>query len=182
MTVAEVKPYPLSIAAYRVLGEAGLIPENTELLYGQVYRKMSKSPLHSALVRYLARLIRAACPPEFFVDPEQPLSCADSEPEPDICVIRGKEEDFWHEHPCTAELVVEVCVTSHEYERMKLPAYAIAGVKECWLVFGVEKRIEVFSKPKDGRFSGHKTYNIADVLQSSQLPNLSVTLSHLFSR
>src|SRR5688500_16407974 len=94
MTVAEVKPYPPSIAAYRVLGEAGLIPENTELLYGQVYRKMSKSPLHSALVRYLARLIRAACPPEFFVDTEQPLSCADSEPEPDICVIRGKEEDY----------------------------------------------------------------------------------------
>jgi hypothetical protein len=32
--------WPLSVAAYRALGEAGLIPTNTELLYGLVYTKM----------------------------------------------------------------------------------------------------------------------------------------------
>jgi len=39
--------WPLSVEAYHVLGEARLIPERTELLYGFVYHKMSKSPLHS---------------------------------------------------------------------------------------------------------------------------------------
>jgi hypothetical protein len=33
--------WPLSVAAYRALGESGLIPKNTELLYGFVYKKMS---------------------------------------------------------------------------------------------------------------------------------------------
>jgi hypothetical protein len=33
--------WPLSVAAYRALGEAGLIPQNTELLYGFVYAKIS---------------------------------------------------------------------------------------------------------------------------------------------
>ena len=32
----------LSVAAYHALGEAGLIPERTELLYGFVYHKRSK--------------------------------------------------------------------------------------------------------------------------------------------
>jgi hypothetical protein len=36
--------WPLSVEAYHALGEAGLIPKNTELLYGFVYNKMSKSP------------------------------------------------------------------------------------------------------------------------------------------
>lgn len=49
--------YPLSIQAYRTLGELGLIPKNTELLHGQVYKKTSKSPLHSAMVRRLLRLL-----------------------------------------------------------------------------------------------------------------------------
>src|SRR5437016_1229810 len=32
--------WPLSVAAYHVLGEAGLIPKRTELLYGFVYHKI----------------------------------------------------------------------------------------------------------------------------------------------
>jgi len=63
--------WPLSVAAYRALGEAGVIPENTELLYGQVYQKMSKSPLHSALVRRLLKLLRQIALPGRFVTSEQ---------------------------------------------------------------------------------------------------------------
>jgi hypothetical protein len=45
--------WPLSVEAYHALGEAGLMPERTELLYGFVYHKMSKSPLHSFLVQWM---------------------------------------------------------------------------------------------------------------------------------
>src|SRR5687767_10051290 len=96
--VRGAKLWPLSIAAYHTLTEAGLIPENTELLYGFAYKKMSKSPLHSALVRRLTRLLKAACPPGFFVDSEQPITCDDSEPEPDIALVKGTEEEFWERH------------------------------------------------------------------------------------
>ena len=145
--------WPLSLAAYRALGEAGLIPKNTELLYGFVYAKMSKPPLHSALVRRLARLLTQALQPGCFVNTEQPITCEDSEPEPDLAVVRGAEEDFWHEHPHTAELIIEVCLDSHDYDRSKLPAYAAAGVKECWLVLAPDKTIEVHRQPKDGQFT-----------------------------
>ena len=50
--------WPLSVKAYHALGEMGLIPKQTELLYGQVFRKISKSPLHSGLVRRLLRLLQ----------------------------------------------------------------------------------------------------------------------------
>ena len=33
------------------------------------------------------------------------------------------------------------------YDRSKLRAYASAGVKECWLVLGREKQIEVNRQP-----------------------------------
>ena len=89
--------WPLSVAAYRALGEMGLIPKNTELLYGFVYTKMSKSPLHSLLLRRLKRMLEHALPPGYFIDSEQPLACEDSEPEPDIAVIRGSEDEFWHQ-------------------------------------------------------------------------------------
>jgi hypothetical protein len=78
--------WPLSVAAYHTLGEAGLMPKNTELLYGFVYRKKSKSPPHSALVRRILRLLQQVNPPGCLVFSEQPITCGDSEPEPDVAV------------------------------------------------------------------------------------------------
>ncbi len=73
--------WPLSLAAYRALGEAGLIPKNTELLYGFVYTKMSKSPIHSFLVARLLRLLGSVMPPTHLLRSEQPITCQNSEPE-----------------------------------------------------------------------------------------------------
>jgi hypothetical protein len=66
MTVAEQpKPverapkfWPLSIRAYHALGEMGLIPDKTELLYGQVFQKTSKSALHRLLIMRLLEIVQ----------------------------------------------------------------------------------------------------------------------------
>ncbi len=153
--------WPLSAAAYRALGEAGLIPKDTELLYGFVYRKMSKSPFHSFLVQLLHELLLRVLKPGMIVRVKQPLTCGDSEPEPDLAVVMGRNEDYRNDHPHTAELVIEVCVSSHEYDRSKLRAYAQAGVKECWLVLAPEKQIEIHRTP------GGDTYAVREMSSAS---------------
>ena len=67
--------YPLSVKAYHALGEMGFIPEQTELLYGQVFRKIPKSPFHTYLLRALLALLQAAVPKGFLVSSEQPITC-----------------------------------------------------------------------------------------------------------
>jgi Uma2 family endonuclease len=174
--------WPLSLAAYHVLGESGLIPKNTELLYGFVYTKISKSPIHSSLVARLLRLLQSVAPSNCNVRSEQPITCQDSEPEPGISVVRGAEEDFWNEHPRTAELVIEVCITSHDYDRSKLRAYASAAVKECWLVLGPEKQIEVYRQPKDGQFTEHSVHGPGGALTSTALPEFTLSLEAFFAK
>jgi len=115
--------WPLSVEAYHALGEARLIPERTELLYGFVFR--------------LA-------------------------------------------HPRTAELVIEVCVTSADYDRSKLRAYASAGVKECWLVLGREKQIEVHRQPGEGEFAERTLHSPGARLTRAALPGFTADLSKLF--
>lgn len=172
----------LSVAAYRALGEAGLIPKNTELLYGFVYTKMSKSPFHSFLVARLLRLLRPLIPATHMLRSEQPITCPDSEPEPDISVVRGTETDFLTEHPRTAELVIEVCVTSHDYDRSKLAAYAVAEVKECWLVLGPEQKIEVHRQPKDGQFTEQSIHGPGGTLSSASVVDFTLSLETLFAK
>jgi Uma2 family endonuclease len=178
---SQARLWPVSVPAYHALGELGLIPEQTELLYGQVYYKMPKSPFHSFLFQSLQEALLGAVTPDCLVRTEQPITCADSEPEPDLAVVRGRKEDFRREHPRTAELVIEVCVTSHEYDRSKLRAYAGAGVKEVWLVLGPEKQIEVHRQPVEGQFSQQATHGPGGSLTSQAVPSLTVDLTALFS-
>ena len=174
--------WPLSVAAYRALGEAGLIPKNTELLYGCVYTKMSKSPFHSFLLQFLTEALRRMLRDGRLLRVEQPISCGDSEPEPDLAVVNGRNENFRHDHPHTAELVIEVCLTSHEYDRSKLPAYAAAGVKECWLVCAPEQRVEVYREPKDGRYSEQSIHGPGGMLASAAVPEVVLALEELFAK
>lgn len=176
------QPWPLSVAAYRTLGEAGLLPENTELLHGFVYTKMSKSPLHSFLVLRLLRVINAVVPNGFLVRSEQPLSFLDSEPEPDISIVQGTELDYVDDHPHGAHLVVEVSVTSHEFDRSKLRAYATAGVEECWLVLAPEKQIETYRRPEAGAYLERVVHGTGDTVTSPVLSGLRLSVDDVFAR
>jgi Uma2 family endonuclease len=142
---------------------------------------MSKSPLHSGLTRRLFRRLLDSAPAGCFVSQEQPITCHDSEPEPDLAVIRGREEDFWTAHPTTAELVIEICVSSHEYDRSKLRAYAQAGVKECWLVLGPERQIEVHRQPVGEQFTETAVHGPGGQVASAAIPNLAIDLPTLFA-
>jgi Uma2 family endonuclease len=180
-TVQGPRVWRLDLKAYHALGERGLLPEKTEFLYGQVFHKMPKSPLHRLLLMRLLVLLQRILPPGFHVQPEQPIVCGDSEPEPDLSVIRGSLEDYRGEHPRTAELVIEICVNSHEHDRSKLRAYAAAGVKECWLVLGPERQVEVHRLPRNDRFGERSYHGPGGCVTCAAIPNLTVELDRLFA-
>lgn len=175
------RTWPLSVAAYHALGDLGLIPEDSELLYGQIFHKMAKSPYHC----FLAQVVQEALSPELrnglLLRAEKPITCADSEPEPDIAIASGSLADYRHQHPQSAELVVEICVTSHEYDRSKLRAYATASVKECWLVLGPEMRVEVYRLPINGQYTQRIEMGINETLTCAALPGFSLPLKSLFA-
>jgi Uma2 family endonuclease len=72
-------------------------------------------------------------------------------------------------------------VTSHDFDRSKLRAYASVGVKECWLVLGLEKRIEVQRRPQDEQFAGHVVHGPSGMLTSAAVPSFTVELDSLFA-
>src|SRR5580765_2970394 len=162
----EPQKWPLSVKAYHALGEMGLIPEKTELLYGEVFYKIPKSPLHTLLLMRLLQWLQSVVPAGMHVRTEQPIVCGDSEPEPDLCVIKGSIDDYASEHPRTTEVVIEVCVSSHDFDRLKLRAYATAGVKELWLILGPEQQIELFGQPKGEKFANRSIHGPGGQLTS----------------
>jgi Uma2 family endonuclease len=138
--------------------------------------------MHSYLLQFLHEALAEAVPARRLLRIEQPVTCGDSEPEPDVAVVAGRKEDYRDDHPHTAELVIEICITSHDYDRSKLGAYAAAGVKECWLVLGPEKKIEVYRQPTDGQFTEHALHGPGGALTSAALPEFTLSLDAFFAK
>lgn len=170
---------PISVEQYRRMGEDGIILEKTELIRGVILRKMNKSPLHRWTVMKLLQLLNADLPEGVFVQTEQPLGMADSEPEPDISVILGSIDDFRTSHPATAELVVEVSITTEVLDRTKAPIYAEAEIAEYWLVLPESATVERMTKPVDGQYTETQTLGYDTVIELGPPLNLRVDLRGL---
>src|SRR2546430_8414004 len=80
---------PLSLEEYHRLDEFNENGRRTELIRGIVIQKMSKSPLHSSISKSLYDRIAAMLPEGFLVRRGGPITPSDSEPEPDISLLRG---------------------------------------------------------------------------------------------
>src|SRR5206468_8386233 len=92
---------PLSVDEYHRLDEFNENGRRTELIRGIVIEKMAKSPLHSSISKLLYDKISAMVPPHLLVRREDPITLADSEPEPDISGVRGTIAEFFTRHPTT---------------------------------------------------------------------------------
>ncbi|MCW5555997.1 MAG: Uma2 family endonuclease [Verrucomicrobiae bacterium] len=163
---------PLTVEEYHRLDEFNEHGRRTELIRGIIIEKMSKSPLHAAMAKRLYDLIARMLPSGLVVRREDPLALADSEPEPDIAVVRGTEAEFFRSHPTTAELVVEVAVSSPALDRENASLYAEAGVKEYWIVLGTERRVEVYRRPENGRYQETRVFEARDTIECSSVTAL----------
>jgi Uma2 family endonuclease len=171
---------PISVEEYHRLDEYNENGRRTELIRGIVIEKMSKSPAHSTIVALLYRLFLARVPAGFIVRQEQPLTLKDSEPEPDISVTRGSERDFLNAHPTTAELVVEIAVSSPALDRENASLYAEANVKEYWILLAQERQVEVYRRPENGRYQETFVGGEKHALESSSVRGVRLQVAELF--
>ncbi|MBX7211004.1 MAG: Uma2 family endonuclease [Verrucomicrobiaceae bacterium] len=166
----------LSVEDYHRLGELPV-----ELLRGNIIEKMPKSPSHQFHADRLRKMLSAQLSPDWVVRQEGPLTFADSEPEPDVAVVRGPEERYRSVHPSAAELVIEVAISSLEIDRVKAHIYAEAGVKEYWIVCPEERQVEVFRQPGASGYSERTMLTSPTMLECASLPGVRVDFAKLFA-
>lgn len=138
-------------------------PERYELLYGQLVEKMSHSQPHNSSVLLALDALRTAFGSGSVVGANLSLKgLSDSEPEPDIMVLRGSANDYRGRNPRAEEvaLVVEVSVTTlPKDERDKAPLYARFGVAEYWIIAVPERRLKVHRGPEGDQWRETRIYD-----------------------
>jgi Uma2 family endonuclease len=171
---------PIAVEQYHQFPEFNENGRRTELIRGVVIEKMPKSPLHASIAKLLYDAIHAALPDGFSVRQDQPLTLHDSEPEPDIAVVRGSVQDYRTSHPATAVLVIEVAISSDTLDREKAALYAEAGVEEYWIVLPRERRVEVYHRPQAGAYLDRSISEGHAPLHCASIPSIRISPGDLF--
>jgi len=169
-----------TVAQYHQLGEYSATGRRTELIRGYVFEKMSKSPQHSSTGSHIYDLLSPRFPSGWWVRKEEPLTFADSEPEPDVSVVPGRRQDYQQSHPRTAALVVEVAVTTLAEDRALVDLYAEAGIEEYWIIIPGERSVEVYRRPMGTAYQ--ETFRVSGdaILACAAFPEVKIALAELF--
>lgn len=147
-----------SVDEYYRMAEAGILTEDdrVELIEGEIIEMSPIGSRHAACVNRLNTLLNRQLEQAATVSIQNPVRIDDfSEPEPDIALLRPREDFYAGEHPSPSDvlLVVEVADTSVEYDRnIKLPLYARASIPEVWLVNLPQATIEIYQQPLNGTY------------------------------
>jgi Uma2 family endonuclease len=177
----------ISVARYHEMIAAGMLTENDrlELLEGFMVEKMTVNPPHSFTTDQIRDELTAVLPPTNFAKSQQPITTADSEPEPDVMIVAGTKRDFVARHPApeNVALVVEVAdSTLLQDQTWKKRIYARAGIPVYWIVNLNERQIEVYAQPSgptsNPTYQQLVTYHEADeipvVLNGTEIARLLV--------
>lgn len=125
---------------YHRMIEAEILTERdrVELLGGEIVEMSAKGRRHNGSIIALTRGLQERLGRSAVVSVQNSLLLSDeSEPEPDVAVLRPREDNYMLSLARAEDILVliEVSDTSLEYDRgEKLPRYARAGVPESWIV------------------------------------------------
>ena len=146
------QPRLWSLDEYYALAEAGFLPQqHTELIEGEIVLMTPQGPEHGQSLTFANQLLVTAFGETHYVRVQLPLTVGEhTELEPDFALVsRASFVRDASRHPATADLVIEVAVTSLAYDRYeKASLYARAGVPEYWILNRKTRTLEIYREPR----------------------------------
>ena len=183
----QIARHCFTVVEFERMGEAGIFPEGArlELVEGEIVEMSPIGSRHAACVKFLSRFMNRAVGDLALVSTQDPIRLDEfSEPQPDVALLRLRDDFYRHAHPTPADvlLVIEVADTTVDYDRLvKVPLYAKAGIKEVWLVNLPAAEIEIYADPSSGMYQTIIQVKPGEEAHSQSIPNLIVSAADVLA-
>jgi len=189
--MAIVTPKRFTVDDYHRLIELGFLTESDriQLIRGELVQMIAKGTPHSVCNTKLCRQLDRLLGDRAVVRGQEPVTLLlHSEPEPDVVLARGRDDDYLAHHPYPEDilLLIEIADTTLNYDQTtKLSLYAENNIQQYWIVNLQANQLEQYSQPyrNDAGVVGYRHKQIA--LRNEQVPlpgfeDLSLGLSQIF--
>ncbi len=173
----------LTVEQYEQMAVDGDLTEDdcVELIEGEIVAMSPVGSRHFECVTNLLELIIGRKPDTVRVTMQNPIRLLnESEPEPDLTIMRAKR--YWRRIPTVADVlvVIEVSDSTRNYDHsMKMPLYARAGVPELWIVDLIADRVERYTEPDMGAYQQIYHFGRGRIVESAAVPGLAVPVDSI---
>jgi Uma2 family endonuclease len=162
------KPHRLTVDCYHRMIAAGIFSEKEPIFLwkGQLVEKMPKGQPHNIALNELFKALIRLVPEGWNGRQEQPILLTDdSEPEPDITIVRGSSRDYPDRPPAASDVVLLVKVSDSSLpvdSGEVLEINARESIPIYWIVNIPKRRIEVYRRPEGNRYAEQQLYGPED--------------------
>jgi len=182
---AEIKRRLFTVDDCYKMVDAGILrhDERVELIRGEIVKMSPIGTLHAAAVDRANRAFARLAGDNAIIRVQSTTVldefCA---PEPDIALLRPRDDFYVHEHPAGPDilLIVEVADSSLEYDTsVKVEIYAILGVLEYWVADLRNNRLLAYSDPAADSYRTIREFHLGDSLAPHLLPDCRLSVDVL---
>ena len=174
-----------TVAEYYRMAEEGILrpTERVELIDGVIIVMAPIGIPHAAGVRRIERVLHQALGAAATISVQNPLRLDDySDPEPDIAILRFREDDYATAHPGSEDtlVVIEVSDSSLAFDlEVKSRRYAAAGIPEMWVMNLPGDCIDRLDLPMPAGYGRHTVFRRGETLRPAALPDLELAVDEL---
>jgi Uma2 family endonuclease len=171
-----------SVEDYHRMIETGILDgKPVELLKGEIIEMSPEGIPHSftndSIAEYLREQLRGIAK----VREAHPVTLDDSEPEPDISVVRLPNTIYAQHHPYAQDIywLIEIANNSLDKDlNEKRTLYASSGIPEYWIVDLKHKKLWVFTKPQNDDYSQIQELTSGTITPLA-FPNIVIEIARL---
>jgi Uma2 family endonuclease len=171
---------------YHRMADVGVFGADSrvELLDGEIMMMSPIGPMQGALVRRLMKFFVKNLPETIECSVQLPIVAGDhSEPEPDIALVRRRDDDYKREHPSPADviLLIEVSESSLKIDLgKKLQLYAAIGIAEYWVVDVARQIVLVHREPTGSTYQSIETFSAGSTIAPQGVQECRLDVHWLF--
>jgi Uma2 family endonuclease len=156
-----------SVEDYHRMIAAGILSDRrVELLAGDIVEVSPEGPLYASRIRKVACYLRRLLDSLALISEAHPITLADSEPEPDVAIVRLPESRYDDRHPGSNDIfwLIEISdstVVKDLEEKKK--TYAAAGIAEYWVININTNLLTVFRQPEGNEYAFKQELNQGEI-------------------
>lgn len=174
--------YKWSIAEWHELVNSGILADKpVELLEGEIVEMSPEGIEHSYINQSIADYLRELFQGQAYIRDAHPITLDNSEPEPDIAIVRLPKDIYRQHHPYPQDIYWLIEISKKTLKKdleQKILTYARNGIPEYWVIDLVNQKLFVHTQLQDCKYLKVVEYKTGKIT-SLAFPNIKIDLEQL---
>jgi Uma2 family endonuclease len=171
-----------TVEDYHQMIDAGILSDRkVELINGDIINMSPEGTIHRFINHRGAKYLRSVLGNSAEVMEAHPITLDNSEPEPDLAIVRFPDTLYLDRHPYPKDIywIIEIADSTLNRDLgMKKTLYASALIQEYWVIDVTQKSLKIWRNPLNNDYQSYQEIN-QGIIAPVAFPHIAISVERL---